>query len=446
MTQQTPQFEQASFSQWHQLVSDSLKGKDWRTLTTATSEGITIDPLYYELTAVHHDQIEKVQQAWTDETIHFVEPVDSLEVDARTLHKKGADAVTELVYFLVKLDEYYENHRRLPKQIGFSVDTHFFMEVAKLRAARVLWQAFLHAHKLEPTAVALYAETSLRSFSSYDPTVNLLRSANSAFSAVIGGANAVAVHPFDVLTEPTPLGKRLAENIVEVIRHETFVTAVEDPAAGSYAVESLTAQLVDKAWDSFITVQDLPKDEQDAWFTAQSEKAFDTNLQAVASRKHALIGTTIYANPVDNSQTVNTTFDYRRLAEPFETIRAKLQPYSQRVAIIQAGDYKSSKPRVDYVKGYLSVFGWDTEVMDVPQFQQHFRSYDYAVLAGTDEDIAVAVGNLPTSSLTIDVAGKHPEMSSLQQQGIDGSIYMGLSLLDKGHQLVAIWSGKEEAK
>lgn len=438
--------EQPTANDWKQLVTDSLKGKDWRVLTTQTAEGISIEPLYFERTDKMREQVSTLHTIWNSQVATFTKPLDSIEVDTRPVHREGADAVTELVAFLTAAHDYTETHHQLPSQVGFAVDTHFFMEIAKLRAARLVWHAFCHARKVEPTTLHIYAETSLRSYSLYDPPVNLLRSANSAFSAVIGGANAVAVYPYDELTGATATSERLAENVVEVIRHESFVTAVQDPSAGAYAVESLTDQLANEAWTLFLQTVELSVEERAQWFADRAQASFTFQLERLAKRKQALIGTTSYANPVDVAGTSVSDHGYKRLAEPFEKLRNELHSYSDKVVIIQAGEYKASKARVDYIKGVLSVYDWDAQVIDVETFHQVHDAYVYAVVAGTDEDSEAFVESGHSFEGTLNVAGNHPKLAAWREYGVQGAIYAGQSLLEKGSELVAVFKGQGEVK
>ena len=177
-------------------------------------------------------------------------------VTTNDIHHEGGTAVHELAIALVKLSKLADKQSDFTSKVAvqFAVDTNFFMEISKLRAFRVLWKAFSTAYKVEPTAIQVLAETSLRSYSKLDPTVNLLRAGNAAFSAVLGGADMITVHPHDVLTGSSPSSERIARNVQLVIREETMVNKMIDVAAGSYYVESLTAELVRQTWALFLQV------------------------------------------------------------------------------------------------------------------------------------------------------------------------------------------------
>ena len=182
----------------------------------------------------------------------------------------------------------------------FAIDTHFFMEIAKIRAFRILWNAL--GKSFDETTVAhipILTETSLRTYSKLDPYVNLLRAGNEAFSAVLGGADVVTVHPHDVLTGTTPASARYARNVQLVIKNETLVDKVLDPSGGSYFIDTLTNELVEKAWDLFVEI-----DAAGGYNTYVKSGELEQRLKAckmasaeeVAKGKKSLIGTNIYAD------------------------------------------------------------------------------------------------------------------------------------------------------
>ena len=133
-----------------------------------------------------------------------------------------------------------------------------FVTIAKFRAARVLWNRVGELSEV-PAADReqfVHAVTSLPMLTRYDPWVNLLRTTVAAFAAGVGGADAVTVLPFDTrLGIPDALGRRMARNISSLLVSESHVAAVADPAAGSYAVEMLTAELAEAGWSAFQRIE-----------------------------------------------------------------------------------------------------------------------------------------------------------------------------------------------
>src|SRR5699024_4684999 len=207
----------------------------------------------------------------------------------------------------------------------FAIDTQFFMEIAKIRAFRVLWQTFANAYGHEKASrVPVYSETSLRSFSKLDPYVNLLRAGNEAFSAVLGGTDILTVHPHNVIAEITPAGIRHARNIQLIIKSETFVDYVIDPAGGSYFIDTLTNEMTEKAWDLFLEIED--KGGYSAYVASgelekKLKELYDERLLALSKRKDSLIGTNIYANLEDEISEKETLSVPYRLPSTYEQIR-----------------------------------------------------------------------------------------------------------------------------
>ena len=193
--------------------------------------------------------------------------VRAIVVDGTVAHDAGAGDVAELGYTLAAGAEYL----RLLTRAGLSVRDALrliefryaatdeqFVTIAKLRAARTLWNrvAELSGADAADRAQQQHAVTSGPMMTRYDPWVNLMRTTVAAFAAGIGGADAVTVLPFDAaLGVPEALGRRLARNISSLLISEAHVAEVADPAAGAYAVEMLTAQIAEAAWAEFARIE-----------------------------------------------------------------------------------------------------------------------------------------------------------------------------------------------
>src|SRR5699024_4210804 len=128
------------------------------------------------------------------------ESIRTICADLRQLHHDGADSVTELAIALAKAADAsvsYEDFSTFADKffVRFSIDTHFFMEIAKIRAFRMLWDTFSKAYRVTDShPVPVHSETSLLTYSKLDPYVNLLRAGNEAFAAVLGGTDVLTVH------------------------------------------------------------------------------------------------------------------------------------------------------------------------------------------------------------------------------------------------------------
>ncbi len=184
-------------------------------------------------------------------------------------HNAGASLVQELVASLATASVYMQSminkglspqlaHKAIVFQVGCDAD--LLANVTKLRALKTLWlHVAVHFGVVEPT-LQLVAETSLRMQSTLEPWVNHLRNVSAATAAAIGGANSIVVHQHNrvdnqYLDEEISLGARVARNIPIILSEESAMTFIHDPMGGSYAVENMTKQLVDKSWQSLVELE-----------------------------------------------------------------------------------------------------------------------------------------------------------------------------------------------
>jgi methylmalonyl-CoA mutase len=229
--------------------------------------------------------------------------------DGRTYHEAGASEAQELAAVLATGLAYL----RALEAHGHSIDTardslafllvadaDEFLTVAKFRALRRLWARVEQACGLDPRPIRLHAETAWRMMTRRDPWVNLLRTTVAAFSAGIGGADAITVLPFKAaLGQPDGFARRIARNTQLILLDESNLWRVADPAAGAGGFEALTDALCEKAWGLF---QEIEREggileslrrgalqERIAAVRAQREKA-------VATRKEPITGTSEFPN------------------------------------------------------------------------------------------------------------------------------------------------------
>jgi len=378
--------------------------------------------------------------------------VRSVSADTTIYHNEGANAVQELAYALAlaaKFAQQEESFAAFSKKffVSFAVDTQFFTEIAKLRAFKVLWKAFSSAYGVtDDVKIPTVAETSLRSFSKLDVYVNLLRSSNEALSGLIGGADLFTVHPHDVLTKPTDQSIRIARNVSLILKEETNVLKVTDPAGGSYFIESLTADFVKEAWALFLDIETAGGiDEYTASgkLAEEVEASYQKRIKAAQTRKQSLIGTNIYANPADVLEhNTNPLFaDIKRIAAPFEELRADMTAADVKTGILALGSLKSSKPRADFVAGFLNTVGLVPEksepVTTVEEALAWLKATEakYVVIAGSDDDTKALVSAIladKPANVLVDVAGKFKdEEEAWLANGLNGFIFAGQNIIEK---------------
>ena len=186
---------------------------------------------------------------------------NSISISGYHMQEAGATLVQELAFTLADGREYVR--AALAKGLNvdefagrlsffFAIGMNFFMEAAKLRAARLLWSKIMEEFqpkKASSLMLRTHCQTSGVSLQEQDPYNNVIRTAYEALSAVLGGTQSLHTNALDeAMALPTDFSARIARNTQLILQHETGVTKVVDPLAGSYYVESLTHELAEKAW------------------------------------------------------------------------------------------------------------------------------------------------------------------------------------------------------
>ncbi len=194
-------------------------------------------------------------------TSRYMPRFNSISISGYHMHEAGAPADIELAYTLADGLEYI----RAGLNAGIAIDDfaprlsffwgigmNFFMEIAKMRAARALWAALVKPFRpSNPKSMALrtHCQTSGWSLTQQDPYNNITRTCIEAMAAVLGGTQSLHTNSFDeAIALPTDNSARIARNTQLFIEKETGVTRLVDPLGGSYYIESLTNELMDKAW------------------------------------------------------------------------------------------------------------------------------------------------------------------------------------------------------
>jgi len=195
---------------------------------------------------------------------------NSISISGYHMQEAGATAVQELAFTIADGREYVRYARDRGLSIDafamrlsffFAIGMNFFMEVAKLRAARLLWHRVISQFDPQDPRSAMlrtHCQTSGVSLTEQDPYNNVVRTAVEAMAAVLGGTQSLHTNSFDeALGLPTDFSARIARNTQLILAEETGIPHVVDPLAGSYYVEALTRQLADEAWALVEEVESL---------------------------------------------------------------------------------------------------------------------------------------------------------------------------------------------
>lgn len=389
----------------------------------AISGYISSDPLAEAvINDSHLDNV--VSENWAEVLKAANESMPNLRtilVNTSIYHCAGANAVQELaialstgVYYIdMLLKQGISLEAVLQSMVfKFSIGANFFMEIAKLRAARILWAKIAESYgaKTADQKMIISAETSAFTKTAYDPYVNLLRAGNEAFAAVIGGVQYLHVSPFN---EPegssTAFSERIARNTQLILKSEAHLQKLADPAGGSWYVESLTNELAEKSWALFLQIEEeggLIQALKTGWIQEQIGSVFAKRQQDTFNRKKSIIGTNMYANLNDKPLSVQknksaTALPQVRLSVPFERLRYMAEEIDKlgrtpTVGLICLGELKEHKARMDFVAGLFATGGIHSvnsesieNVDSALRFVKESALHHY-VLCGTDKQYDAA--------------------------------------------------------
>ncbi len=226
-------------------------------------------------------------------------------------HEAGASAVDELGFAIATGVQYMRvlvesgipvNDAARQMCMEFSVDSRFFMEIAKLRAARLLWSRVVEVFggDEEYGCCHIHVRTSSRNQTKYDPWVNMLRTTTETFCAAVAGAESIDASPFDeAVREADEFSARIARNTQVILREEANLGRVVDPAGGSWYVEWLTDQLAHNAWDLFREIEKkggMSAALQEGFPQSICEKGAQERAGKLAVRSEILVGTNMHPN------------------------------------------------------------------------------------------------------------------------------------------------------
>lgn len=342
----------------------------------------------------------------------------TLAVNGKNFGNAGASAVQELGFSLAQGAEYLTALTEKGVEIdavakklkfNFSVSANYFMEIAKLRAARLLWAQIVKAYgpKCECSAkMTIHAETGSWNKTVYDAYVNMLRTQTEAMSASIGGADSITVLPFNAAYEASnEFSDRIARNQQLLLKEESHISKIVDPAAGSYYIEELTAALAENAWKLFIDVQEkggFIAALREGFIQAEVKKMAAKRDGNVATRRENLLGVNQFPNftekveseldaavfaPVDltaEGAEIETLKPYRG-AQAFEALRYKTDVYAKTnkrplAFMLTIGNLAMRKARAQFACNFFAVAGFD--VMDNNGFKTVEEGVDAAQKAG----------------------------------------------------------------
>ncbi len=396
-----------------------------------------------------------------------------ISINGQHYHNAGASIVQELAFMLAQGNEYLvmltdkglKAEELAPyMQFTMAIGSNYFMEIAKIRAARLLWARIVEQYGQglsESGKMTLHAVTSNWNKSVYDPYVNMLRTTTEAMSASIAGIDSMTVAPFDsTYKKPDDFSLRMARNQQIILKEESYFNKVADPAAGSYYIETLTDSIAGAAWDVFVKIQETGgfiAAVESGYITEEIRKTCQKRDMDIALRRQVFIGTNQYPNPsermLDKIQPTARLSDLGGLrpyrgAQAFEALRMAVESHEQKgfgvpkVFLFTYGNLAMRKARAGFSTNFFGVAGYQiVEGAGYGNVEKGIAdalasSANIVVLCSSDEEyaeLAVAATEIKRQSpkTQVVVAGNPTELiDQLNQAGVDFYIHLRTNLLD----------------
>jgi len=390
-------------------------------------------------------------------------------VSGQLFSNAGSTIVEELAFtlaaghdYLVRLTEADIPVDRAARKLRFSmsVTSNYFMEMAKFRAARMLWANIVKGYNPEKECackMCAHAVTSRWNQTVYDPYVNMLRGTTEAMSASIAGVHSLEVTPFNAAYEtPDEFSKRIARNVELLLKHEAHFDQVVDPAGGSYYIENLTQSIAAEAWKLFLEIEEKGgyTEAYKAGFIVERVKASaaakDKNI---ATRRQILLGANQYPNftevageAIGEAAVTRTTAEGNVLtpyrgAMAFEAMRLHTDRSGKtpKAFMLTCGSLAMARARAQFSCNFFACAG--IKVIDNTFFKSIEEGVEAAlaskaeivVVCSSDDDYAEAapkIKELLAGRAILVVAGAPACMPELEAQGITNFINVKSNVLE----------------
>ncbi len=412
------------------------------------------------------------------DTVKDVPGLRVLAVDSDMLSNAGAYIYQELGYalswgasWMTLLTEAGRDASEVAARIKFNmgVSSNFFMELSKFRAARMMWAQIVAQYNGNEEAAKMLAHATTSRFNQtlYDAHVNLLRSQTESMSAALAGVDSITVTPFDApYKKPDEFSERIARNQQHLLKEESHLDKVIDPAGGSYYVETLTVAIAKEAWNLFLAVEDnggFLKACNNGDIQKAVRESSEKRHTDVARRKEILLGTNQYPNinemaadkivelngalvcscghhkeeSCENAAALPTS----RAASDFEQLRLDTEAASNRpkVFMLTIGNLAMRLARAQFSSNFFGCAGY--EIIDNLGFDTVEQGVDAAlekeadiiVLCSSDDEyaeFAPAAFKYFDGRAQFVVAGAPACMDDLKAVGINDFVHVRVNVLD----------------
>lgn len=403
----------------------------------------------------------------------------AVTINGHYFQNTGSTLVQEIAFSLASANEYMAGLTtkglsidQVAPYIQFSlgIGSNYFMEIAKIRAARLLWTRMVEQyHPVDPDSFRLYihATTAMWNKSVYDPYVNMLRTTTEGMSAALGNADSITVQPFDVsFKDSDEISRRIARNQQLVLKEEAYLNKIIDPGAGSYYIENLTHSIAQHAWELFKEVESkggMIECIKTGFIQDEVERSRRQKEMDIAQRKIVILGTNQYPNlqekmadKIGESAAMHASVEssFKKLvpfrgARAFEEIRLATEKYVARgnkrpgVFLFTMGNLAMLRARAGFTTNFFGCAGY--EIFDNQGFSTvdegvaaAFQSKaEMVVICSSDEEYGAIV-----PEITQKIKESHPEtrilvagypkdlIEPLKSAGVDDFIHVKSNLLE----------------
>ena len=398
-----------------------------------------------------------------------------ISVNAIELNNAGSYIAQELGYALAWGNEYLNalieagvsaDDAAKKIKFNFGISSNYFLEIAKFRAARMLWANIVkeYAPACDCSCKMLaHAETSTFNLTLFDAHVNMLRTQTEAMSAALAGVNSITVSPYDKAYQtPDDFSERIARNQQLLLKEECHFDKVVDPAAGSYFIENLTVSIAQQAWNLFLQVEE-EGGMMEAIKAGKVQEAVNASNkarhEAVAKRREILLGTNQYPNFTEMAngkaslgcqcccggdhecEKPIATLSKDRAANEFEALRLQTENSGRRpkAFMLTIGNLAMRQARAQFSCNFLACAGY--EVIDNLGFATVEEGVeaamkanaDIVVLCSSDDEYAehaVPAFQALNGRAMFIVAGAPACMEDLKAAGIENFIHVRCNVLE----------------
>ena len=479
----------AAFAKAHKLPVEKMKGS------------FDFDPISYLLLNGDFWKSEKSDLGQVATMIKLgkenLPAMKMVNVNGHYFNSAGATIAEELGFSLASGNEYLAQATAAGLSVddaaqrmmfSFGIGSNYFMEIARLRAARMLWAKIVEQYKPASDAsmqMYIHSTTSAWNKTLFDPYVNLLRSTTEAMSAVIGGTQSLSILPFDTFyKDPDEFSTRLARNQQIILKEEVYLDKVVDPSAGSYYIENLTQLIAEAAWKVFLQVEEkggMVEAVKAGFVQEIIEKSAAQRLEDIANRRLIQLGTNQYPNlneemlgqihfaeedeeleeeiyadedmEIDDEDEDEAPSTYKKLvlfggSDAFDQLRLATEQFVEEgnkkpaVFLFNIGNLAMRKARAMFTTNFFGCAGY--EILDNSGFQTVDEGVEAAkasnaeivVICSSDDEYATLGAEIATKlkaankEIILVVAGYPKEiLDTLKQAGVEEFIHVRSNLL-----------------